>query len=296
MGAKITMKRIPQFNGAFYENDPRKLRIQIAEYFNAMPIGTTGDAGAIPLENTHAEEITQEKKAAKFIMLPHAGHVYSGAVCAQTLREVKMASTVIILGPNHSGQGKNCGVWHEGAWETPFGEVPIAAHLAHSLLEAPSPFVADTLAHASEHSIEVILPFLSYYIPDLEIVPITISSLDKVHDVSHVLAQCIQKEHIQGREVSLVVSSDMNHFANDAENRRKDSLALDKLLQGDVEGLFRIVRDESISMCGVLPAIVGLLACKELGINSTKLAAYDTSARASGDYENVVGYAGVYMW
>jgi AmmeMemoRadiSam system protein B len=48
-------------------------------------------------------------------------------------------------------------------------------------------------------------------------------------------------------------------------------------------------------MCGVCPATLALFAAKELGAREAKLAAYGTSAAASGETRRVVGYAGVYI-
>ena len=53
------------------------------------------------------------------------------------------------------------------------------------------------------------------------------------------------------------------------------------------------VRDFRITMCGVVPATIMLIACKELGAQNARLVDYATSAETSGDYEHVVGYAGM---
>ena len=56
------------------------------------------------------------------------------------------------------------------------------------------------------------------------------------------------------------------------------------------------MHEKRISMCGIVPAMIGLLACAGLGAAHARLAAYDTSARVSGDASRVVGYAGVRVW
>jgi len=57
-----------------------------------------------------------------------------------------------------------------------------------------------------------------------------------------------------------------------------------------------VVQKQRISMCGILPALMGLLACAELGARHARLVAYDTSASVSGDTSRVVGYAGARIW
>ena len=49
----------------------------------------------------------------------------------------------------------------------------------------------------------------------------------------------------------------------------------------------------SITMCGVGPAVAMLTACKFLGASAAKLVKYANSGDVSGDYEQVVGYAGL---
>jgi len=46
-------------------------------------------------------------------------------------------------------------------------------------------------------------------------------------------------------------------------------------------------------MCGYLPTAIMLYAAKYLGAREAKIIKYTTSAEISGDYDYVVGYAGV---
>ncbi len=92
----------------------------------------------------------------------------------------------------------------------------------------------------------------------------------------------------------LVISSDMNHFAADGETRRRDRMALDALLSLDPQRLYRTVRDNHISMCGVLPAVVVLSALGRLhALNRCQEVGYTTSAAVSHDAQRCVGYAGL---
>jgi hypothetical protein len=46
-------------------------------------------------------------------------------------------------------------------------------------------------------------------------------------------------------------------------------------------------------MCGVMPATIMLFAARALDARGARLVKYATSAEVSGDYEHVVGYAGI---
>ncbi|MEK7842012.1 MAG: AmmeMemoRadiSam system protein B, partial [Deltaproteobacteria bacterium] len=69
--------------------------------------------------------------------------------------------------------------------------------------------------------------------------------------------------------------------------------AIDKILALNPRGLMETVSSENISMCGIIPATVAIVAAKELGAKKAKLIDYATSGDTSGDYEHVVGYAGI---
>jgi len=70
-------------------------------------------------------------------------------------------------------------------------------------------------------------------------------------------------------------------------------MAIYPLLRLDAKALHDTVRRERISMCGAGPATVMLIAARMLGATRAELVKYATSAEVSGDYDRVVGYAGV---
>ncbi len=91
----------------------------------------------------------------------------------------------------------------------------------------------------------------------------------------------------------LISSSDMNHYEPDDITRVKDHKAIDKILALDPRGLYDVVMEESISMCGFGPTVATLTAARLLGASSAEVIKYATSADVSGDRSAVVGYAGV---
>jgi len=73
----------------------------------------------------------------------------------------------------------------------------------------------------------------------------------------------------------------------------KDRKAIEQMLKLDPKGLFDVVVNEDVSMCGYGPAVAMLTAAKGLGAQSAELIKYATSGDVSGDRDAVVGYAGV---
>jgi AmmeMemoRadiSam system protein B len=143
-----------------------------------------------------------------------------------------------------------------------------------------------------EHSLEVQLPFLQLKAPETSIVPICISRmpLDLLLEMGNGLARAISS---CAERPLIIASTDMTHYESGKSARVKDFMALEKVLEMNPEGLFDVVFDNRISMCGVLPTVVMLQAAKVLGAEKAELILYSNSGDVTGDQSEVVGYAGV---
>lgn len=238
---------------------------------------------------------TATEKPAIALMSPHAGYIYSGGVAGQTFSGVKIPDDVIILGPNHHGRGHMAAVFASGAWETPLGQTKISADLAKRILSECPMTAEDLVAHRYEHSLEVQLPFLQFRAPHSSIVPICISHmpLETLLQLGDGLARAILSS--RGKPL-IVASTDMTHYESGNVARKKDCLALEKVLALDPEGLYEVVQEHQISMCGVMPTVVMLQAALALGAENAELIAYSNSGDVTGDQSEVVGYAGVRIY
>jgi AmmeMemoRadiSam system protein B len=56
--------------------------------------------------------------------------------------------------------------------------------------------------------------------------------------------------------------------------------------------LYNTVLGNRITMCGIMPATIALIAALRLGATQARLVRYTDSGEASGDTNQVVGYAG----
>ena len=88
----------------------------------------------------------------------------------------------------------------------------------------------------------------------------------------------------------------MNHYESEKRTLEKDNMALESALAADPDTLLETVAREEISMCGAGPLALALYAGQALGKLDVDLVAHDTSARASGDTEHTVGYAGLRLY
>ncbi len=226
------------------------------------------------------------------LVSPHAGYIYSGPVAGATLSRVKLKDTVVILGPKHTGYGQPFSIMTEGSWTTPLGEVEIDTKLAEAILGASHYLQVDEMAHRYEHSIEVQLPFLQYFKPDIRLVPImlTHAAANIYREIGQAVAQAIRDLN---RKVVIIASSDMTHYESQDSAKRKDTQAIEAILKLDEDELLKRVEALDITMCGYAPAASLLVAAKELGATGAELVRYQTSGDTSGDYSAVVGYAGI---
>lgn len=239
--------------------------------------------------NRLIKDETKEKACA--ILVPHAGYIYSGKVAGEVFSKVEIPNNVILIGPNHTGLGKKVSLMNEGTWQTPLGDTDINIDLADMILKNCPLIEKDVEAHLREHSLEVELPFIQKLNPNAKIVPITIMHLNL--EESLIFAKALAKTIKEYKEeVLIVVSTDMNHFENEEVTRKKDNLAIDKIKNMDAKGLFTVVKENDISMCGVLPSVVAIEAANILNYKNSKLISHTTSGEVSRDFDSVVGYAG----
>jgi MEMO1 family protein len=257
--------------GRFYPRDAEELRAEADGYLS--------QAGAPPVR-------------AVGCIAPHAGYMYSGHVAGAVFARVEIPRRCIVLCPNHTGMGRALAIMSEGAWDTPLGEVPIDSELAAALKHRFPALEEDAAAHRAEHGAEVELPFLLIRQPELTFVPIALGTrhFEPLEQLGHTLADVIAA---QEDSILIVASSDMNHYESDVVTRVKDHRAIERILTIDPRGLYDVVTQQKISMCGLGPAVAMLTAARQLGAKSVELVKYATSGDVSGDREMVVGYAGV---
>jgi hypothetical protein len=282
--ANLPAQRPPACAGKFYEGTAERLNAQVQALL---------EPGA-------------PRTAARAILCPHAGLMYSGAVAGAVYSRVTIPSTVILVGPNHTGYGPPLSVYSEGEWLLPGGAVPIAADLGRMFLARCPRAQSDHLAHQYEHCLEVQLPFLRALRPDIQILPIVVGfrDLEACRDLGRALAAVIEEAPTPPL---LIASTDLTHcgpgfgqsppsgLTAEAFAHRQDRLALDAVQTLDGTRLHQTVEKHQITMCGYVPSTAVLFAAKALGAGKASVVRYATSADVSKDVDRVVGYGGVIL-
>ena len=184
--------RPPAVAGQFYPDNPARLKLAIQKYLeDAVP-----PKGERPLA----------------IVVPHAGYIYSGQICADAFRQAagQPVDVVVILGTNHTTAGFNrISVYPGGGYRTPLATTQVDETIAKALLEADKDCVAKTEVQSQEHSVEVQLPFVQVLFPSARIVPVVVGEPDvsMCSRFGQVLATALK-----GRNALIVASSDLYHY------------------------------------------------------------------------------------
>lgn len=268
----VLPSRTPAVSGTFYPALPGRLRADVRGFL---------EQGASP------------PKRAVGILVPHGGYMYSGATAGAAFAAVEVPATCIILAPNHTGRGR---ARHGGsllvdtAYRTPLGNVEPDAEFGAELMRRAHPLlIEDPLAHAEEHGVEVLLPFLQMRNEGVRVVPLVLGwdDWERTRRLAHAI-----HDLIAGRDdVLLVASSDMNHYEPASASTDKDAAALERIVVLDGEGLLEVTRSRHISMCGRVPVACALKVARLAGLARGEVVGYSHSGLINGNHDRVVGYA-----
>jgi AmmeMemoRadiSam system protein B/AmmeMemoRadiSam system protein A len=217
------------------------------------------------------------------LIMPHAGYVYSGITAAHAARAIRRDgfTRVLLLGPDHRVGFAHASITAASQWRTPLGTVPIA-DIRSTLNKRPEWFAGVAASDRSEHSLEVILPFLQTRLSRFELIPLVLGPCD-TEGMARVLTGLVEDSR-----TLLVVSADLSHY-----------LPYEAAVKRDKETLKRIIAldpnwhdDQENRTCGRYPVGV-LLALARTRHWRPVLLHYNNSGDTAGDKDAVVGYGAV---
>ena len=263
LGLNSTNARVrpPAVAGLFYPGEPAALRAMIGRLL-ARNRGAAAPA-----------------YAAKALIVPHAGLVYSGSVAASAYAQIAarraQISRVVIIGPSHREYLRGIAVPTVDAFATPLGDIPLDLQGRDCLLRRGDGVAADS-PHAQEHCIEVQLPFLQTVLDAFTLLPLLVGSASPAHVAS------VLDEVWGGAETLVLASSDLSHYHPYDVARQLDGQTAAAILD-------RQTNLTGEQACGAAP-INGLLTrARQLGLVVEELDRLN-SGDTSGDRSRVVGY------
>lgn len=259
--------RPPAVAGMFYPGDPDLMLAELRGYLNAAPRGEAHPLAAVS---------------------PHAGWYYSGHVAGALFAAIGVPDRVILIGPNHRGRGAPLALDPHDGWRFPFGDVAVDGELGALLLRYCPLLEEDAAAHAREHSLEVIVPFLHAKNRAVKIAPLCIGthSPAKLQPLAAAVARAARETG-----ALVVASSDMTHYLADKAARAIDGRMIETLKSLDAEKILEAAL-ENQALCGAGPVFVAVAAAVENGAREFGVVRYATSGDIEGKRDAVVGYGG----
>lgn len=229
------------------------------------------------LEDVHT---TEEMRAPKALIVPHAGYVYSGAIAASAYARLRSlrgkVRRVVLLGPVHRVPVRGLAVPSVQAFASPLGEVPLDITALAALADLLQ-VVAEDRCHAQEHSLEVHLPFLQSALGEFQLVPLAVG------DASAAQVAEVLERLWGGEETLIVVSSDLSHYLPYAIAQQLDAATAQAVLDLRTD----LSHEQA---CGATPVNGLLLAARHRGLQA-ELLDLRNSGDTAGDKSRVVGYA-----
>ena len=182
-------------------------------------------------------------------VVPHAGHIYSAPQAIHFFEIVKDSGqefdVVIIVNPNHHGAGLPASIDEHDYWQSPLGVIQVDKELA-SYVGLPE----DKVSQEFEHSGEVIIPYIQYFMPEgIKILPVSFGAQNRenAHALGHALFKACK---VLNKKPLFIASSDFNHFASADIGRQLDDYALEALMKYDCAEFEKRVKEKNISICG----------------------------------------------
>ncbi|MGB5217134.1 MAG: AmmeMemoRadiSam system protein B [Smithella sp.] len=277
--------REPVVAGKFYTESAPRLKLAIEKFLQ--------------------DAVPAKVKKPVAIIVPHAGYIYSGQICADGFKQVINQSydVVVVLGTNHTSPDLNGAALYPGdGFRTPLGTVSVDKSIISMLVkEAPTDCTLDKTPHASEHSIEVVVPFIQVVFPKAKIVPVVVGS----HDINILtrFGQALARV-LKNKKALIVVSTDLSHYPPQEHARIVDREILTAITTLDPAELSKTVHknmNKNISnlatcACGEAPVIAAMVAAKSLGAVRGEIVSYANSGDVSiGERSRVVGYGAVVL-
>lgn len=248
------------------------------------------------LNAAQAEPIPGEIVA---LIVPHAGHRYSGQVAGAAFRTLRGAerSPVAVVSPMHHpypGQVLSSG---HSAYSTPLGDIPIDQECLGRLeaaLTSSGRIRVERITNDSEHSLEIELPFLQRSLsPGFRLLPVMLRDQDRpvAEAVGHALAAVLT-----GSKSLLVASSDLSHFYPAPIARALDQELLARVEAFDPVAVLTAEEEGVGFACGRAAIAAVLWAARDLGADRVRLLSYANSGDITGDFDSVVGYGAAVIY
>lgn len=240
----------------------------------------------------------------RVIIVPHAGYAYSGKIAAAVYRLIasKSISRIIILAPSHYRLYEGVALPESSSYVMPTGSVYFPEHIIKKLAKKKY-FKFDDSVFDGEHSFEIQLPLLFYYLgKKSKVLPLLVGDIDvkEARLIAQDLVPFIDNKTL------VIVSTDFTHygkrfnytpFVNSVSERihQLDAQVFAPVQAQDLLSYMQVMAKTGATVCGKTPLMIFLALCEQHAFGphlEPRLIAYDTSGYTN-DSDGSVSYAGL---
>jgi MEMO1 family protein len=276
--------------GRWYPGQPEALRARLDPWLRDARAGLPADVG---------------RDGGRIIgmLVPHAGHAFSGAVAAQAFGAVlgEVYDVIAIVCPSHYHADGPLLTSAHAAYATPLGVVPVDREALSQLgaelgeqLGLPPERALVAIRNDREHAIEIELPFLQRAVrASYNLLPIM--QREQGAEVARALGQALASV-LESRRALLVASSDLSHFYSRHEAERLDGEMLRHVAAFDAHGVLAAQAEGRGLACGSGAIAAVMWAAQRLGAERADVLGWSCSGDVNGDNAQVVGYGAAILW
>ena len=240
-------------------------------------------------------------------IVPHAGWFFSGQIACNVIHRLKSDDPpdVLIVFGMHLHSGSPSYIMTQDAWETPLGPIEIESQVAEELANKFSFEIETAEQFHQDNTIELQLPFIKYFFPEVKIVPIGVPPNDTAVEIGRTAAKIASES---GLKTKVIGSTDLTHYganygftshgagtqAVEWVRNENDRRIIDAMLAMDSSEVIREAHENHNACCSGAVAAT-LAAAKQLGALKAETDAYTTSYdKSPGD--SFVGYVGIVLF
>ena len=142
---------------------------------------------------------------------PMRAGIFRGASRAAVIHGLSLSDPpdVVALFGMHLHPGSPFYLMTEGAWETPFGELPVASDLAGALAERFRFTIEGKARFTPDNTIELQLPFVKYFFKNVRVITIGAPPAGKTPAVARTLVSLARE---MGLSLKVIGSTDLTHY------------------------------------------------------------------------------------
>jgi MEMO1 family protein len=273
--------------GQFYPGSPSELKKELQHLFSP-------------------DHVVQPEGGVLAVIAPHAGYVFSGPVAAESFEQIDRDSrfdNVFLIGSSHRLAFDGASIYTLGNFQTPLGVVPVNLDLARELCRKSGVFSTRTDAQVNEHSLEVQLPFLQYWLHNpFRIIPIVLGTQNA--STCQRIAEALRPYFNQSN--LFVISTDFSHYPDYADAQNADHNTAQAILTNKPDQLLKAMQTNqksgipglATSLCGWTSVLTLLYITEEMpGVAYKLIDSRNSGDAVAGDKSRVVGYCamGVYL-